>query len=43
MGRLEQIKAKWNKKKNEVLTVDEMKNKAADKQEKYERQFNKYK
>ena len=43
MGRLAQIKAKWDKKKNEVLTVEEMKNKVADKQEKYERQFNKYK
>jgi len=43
MGRLEQIKSKWNKKPNEVLTVEEMKNKVADKQEKYERQFNKYK
>ena len=43
MGILEQIKAKWDKKKNEVLTVEEIKNKVADKQEKYERQFNKYK
>ena len=43
MGRLAQIKAKWDKKKNEVLTVEEMKNKVADKQEKYEKQFNKNK
>lgn len=36
MGRLAQIKAKWDKKKNEVLTEEEMKNKVADKQQKYE-------
>ena len=42
MGRLAKIKAKWDKKKNEVLTDEEIKNKIADKQEKYERQFNKY-
>jgi hypothetical protein len=42
MGRLEQIKAKWDKKKNEVLTYEEIKNKIADKQEKYEKKINKY-
>lgn len=36
MGRLEQIKAKWDKKKNEVLTEEQIKNKVADKQQKYE-------
>jgi hypothetical protein len=41
MGRLEQIKAKWDKKKNEILTIEEIKNKVAAKQEKYEKKFNK--
>lgn len=36
MGRLEQIKAKWDKKKNEVLTEEEMKNRVSNKQQKYE-------
>jgi len=43
MGRLEQIKDKRDKKKNEVLTEEEMKNKVVEKCEKKERQFNKYK
>lgn len=34
MGRLAQIKAKWDKKKNEVLTEEEMKNKVEEKHEK---------
>lgn len=34
MGRLAQIKAKWDKKKNEVLTEEEMKNKVLEKHEK---------
>jgi hypothetical protein len=38
MGRLEQIKAKWDKKKNEVLTEEEIKNKIA---KKYEKHINK--
>lgn len=36
MGRLAQIKAKWDKKKNEVLSEEEIKNRVADKQQKYE-------
>jgi|AntDeeMinimDraft_5_1070356.scaffolds.fasta_scaffold08886_8 hypothetical protein len=31
MGRLEQIKAKWDKNKNKVLTEKEIKNKVAEK------------
>lgn len=36
MGRLAQIKAKLDKKKNEVLTEEEIKNKVEEKQIKYE-------
>ena len=34
MGRLAQIKAKWDKKKNEVLTEEEIKNRVSDKHDK---------
>lgn len=40
MGRLAQIKAKWDKKKNEVLTEEEIKNKVAEKHEKQQRKNN---
>jgi len=40
MGRLEQIKAKWDKKKNEVFTEEELKNKLAEKWEKQSRKNN---
>lgn len=43
MGILGQIKAKWDKKKNEIITIEEMKNRVANKNEKYEKQFNKNK
>ena len=40
MGRLEQIKAKWDKKKNEVLTEEQIKNKVAEKHEKQQKYDN---
>jgi hypothetical protein len=36
VGRLKQIKDKWDKKKNKVFTKEEIKNRVADKQQKYE-------
>lgn len=43
MGRLAQIKAKWDKKKNEVLTEEEIKNKVSDKHDKQERKNQNFK
>jgi len=43
MGRLAQIKAKWDKKKNQVLTEEEIKNKVLEKFEKEERRNKKFK
>lgn len=40
MGRLVQIKAKWDKKKNKVLTEEEIKNKLTEKWEKQNRKNN---
>lgn len=36
MGRLQQIKEKWDKKKNEILTEEQIKNNVS---EKYEKQI----